>query len=391
MDVVRKSLAEKRENTDASLGAERAGAHAVVDKAAARAQRFANDLVEHERIVVDERLRKFRDSADIVLARERLASTTPLGFVTAERTLADKATIDEREIHDGIVEQERQQTDAAVQVQRESKVADPAEGARRSDTDDKLGAERLRVDRVVTFLGVTEKALSLAEEEIARRSNVLAMVAHELRSPLSIIAMNVDFIAARVVDPEVTEPATEVQLSVARMNRLLQDLMDLARIEGGTLRIVKQPFDVGVLFSEILAAYGPLFSKRGIAFTCEPRAPGMVATFDHDRIVQVLSNLLSNAMKVTPARGAVSLHVERRSDAIEIAVSDTGTGIAPDALPHVFSRFWQGKSEAGAGLGLGLYICEKIVAAHAGRIWVESELGKGTTFRFVLPVHPPAE
>ena len=66
-------------------------------------------------------------------------------------------------------------------------------------------------------------------------------------------------------------------------------------------------------------------------------------------------------------------------------------GIAPDALPHVFSRFWQGKSEAGAGLGLGLYICEKIVAAHMGRIWVESDLGKGTTFRFVLPVHPPAE
>jgi signal transduction histidine kinase len=386
MEIDRTSIAEKRENTDVSLGAERARANDFADKAAARTRRLADDLVERERLLVDERLRKFRDSADIVLAGERLASTAPLAFVGPERALADKATIGERENNDAVVEHERQRSDDAVQAQRDEQVADPAERARRADTDEKLGAERLRVDRAVTFLGSTEEALSLAEKEIARRSNVLAMVAHELRNPLAVISMNVDFMAERRVDPEVREPAMEVQRSVARMMRLLQDLLDLARIEGGTLRVLKQPFDVGVLLSEILSAYEPLFSMRGVRFTCEPRAPGIVVKFDHDRVVQVLSNLLSNAMKATPSEGAVSLWAKRHADGIEFAVRDTGAGIAAHALPRVFNRFWQGSSEPGTGLGLGLYICERIIAEHAGRIWVESELGRGTTFRFTLPL-----
>jgi signal transduction histidine kinase len=149
---------------------------------------------------------------------------------------------------------------------------------------------------------------------------------------------------------------------------------------------VKRPVDVGTLLSEILAAYGPLFSKRGSTLICKPPAPGIVATFDHDRIVQVLSNLLSNAMKFTPPGGTVSLLVARSAGDIELAVKDTGAGISAQALPRVFNRFWQGSSEPGAGLGLGLYICEKIIAAHSGRIWVESEPGRGTTFRFTLPL-----
>jgi signal transduction histidine kinase len=381
MDTVRQSIAEKRESTDASLGAERAAA----DKAAGRARRLADDLVERERLLADSQLRQFRDGADIVLARQRLASTAPVGFMAPERTLSDEARMGERENSDAIIEDERRRSDEAVQIQREQQVADPAEQGRRVDTDQKLLEERLRVDRAVTFLGSTEEALSLAENEIERRSNALAMVAHELRNPLAVISMNVDFIVDRLVDPEVREPATEVQRSVARMTRLLQDLFDVARIEGGALRILKQPIDVGALMNEILAAYGPLFSKRGLTFTCEPRAAGMLAKFDRDRIVQVLSNLLSNAMKATAAGGAVSLCTERRADDIEFVVKDTGTGIAAEALPHVFNRFWQGKREPGTGLGLGLYICEKIVAAHAGRIWVESRLGTGTTFRFTLP------
>jgi signal transduction histidine kinase len=387
MESARKSLAETRENTNISLGAERATGKGIAD-AAARERRLADDLVERERIVLDERLRKFRDSADFELARGRIASTVPVGLVAPERTLADKATMGEREIHDTVTEHERQRSDEAIQVQRREQFAGPGELARRADTDEKLGAERLGVDRAVTFLGSTEQALSFAEGEVERRSDVLAMVAHELRNPLSIISMNVDFIADRVVDPEVREPAAEVQHSVARMNRLLQDLVDLARIEGGSLRMVKRPVDVGAFLSEIFAAYGPLFAKRGSAFTCEPRTPGIIATFDHDRIVQVLSNLLCNAMKFTPSGGTVSLLMERRADHIELAVKDTGAGIAAHALPHVFNRFWQGSSEPGTGLGLGLYICEKIISAHAGRIWVESELGRGTTFRFTLPQVP---
>jgi signal transduction histidine kinase len=108
---------------------------------------------------------------------------------------------------------------------------------------------------------------------------------------------------------------------------------------------------------------------------------------ERDRIVvdAQLRKLLSNTLKFTPKGGLVSLNPERRADSIELAVKDTGAGIAAQELPRVFNRFWQGSSEPGTGLGLGLYICERIVSAHAGRIWVESELGRGTTFRFMLP------
>jgi signal transduction histidine kinase len=385
METVRKSLAEKRVNTDSSLGAERATGNVAAD-AAARGRRLADDLVERERLVLDERLRKFRDSADFALACERIASSAPADFVAPERRRADEATVGEREAHDSVTQSERRRSDDAIQALRGQQDAGRDALARRADTDEKLGAERLRVDRAVTVLGSTEQALSLAEAEVERRSNVLAMVAHELRNPLAIISMNADFIVDRVVDEEVREPATEVQHSVARMSRLLQDLIDLARIEGGSLRIMKRPVDVGALLSEILAAYGPLFSQRGLNLVCEAREPGIVATFDHDRIVQVLSNLLCNAMKFTAPGGTVSLLMEKRADCIELTVKDTGSGIAARALPNVFSRFWQGTSEPSSGLGLGLYICERIISAHAGRIWVESELGRGTTFRFTLPL-----
>jgi signal transduction histidine kinase len=112
----------------------------------------------------------------------------------------------------------------------------------------------------------------------------------------------------------------------------------------------------------------------------------IVASFDHDRIVQVLSNLLGNAMKFVPAQGTVDLHVKRRDGQVEFVLHDNGPGIHPNALPNVFKRFWQIDSDKRRGLGLGLYICHEIVEAHGGRIWVESDFGKGATFRFTLPV-----
>jgi signal transduction histidine kinase len=123
-----------------------------------------------------------------------------------------------------------------------------------------------------------------------------------------------------------------------------------------------------------------------MTFAAEGPDTPLIVAFDHDRIVQVLSNLLGNAMKFTPRKGSIDLHLERRGDQVEFVVRDSGPGIHPDVLPHVFERFWQVDVNTRRGLGLGLYICEKIVQAHGGRIWVESDFGHGATFRFTLPV-----
>ena len=111
-----------------------------------------------------------------------------------------------------------------------------------------------------------------------------------------------------------------------------------------------------------------------------------MASFDHDRIIQVLSNLLGNAMKFTPRGGTVELHVEQKTNEIEFVLRDSGHGIAANALPHIFERFWQIDGYERRGLGLGLHICEKIIAGHGGRIWAESPAGRGATFRFTVPL-----
>jgi signal transduction histidine kinase len=240
--------------------------------------------------------------------------------------------------------------------------------------------------------GDTRQALSRAEIEKVRDRTVLAMVVHELRNPLSVIVASAGFLRDGISDRETRdEVAVDIQCSAARMTRLLSDLFDGARIDAGTLRVSPMRHDVGALLREIRASYTPLFETRQLTFAVDTpalHAPGLVA-FDYDRIIQVLSNLLSNAMKFTPAGGTVSLRAGWQDNRVEFVVHDSGPGIAKDALPHVFERFWQATVGSHHGLGLGLYICKTIVEAHGGHIAVESEAGNGTTFRFSLPVEKP--
>ena len=237
-------------------------------------------------------------------------------------------------------------------------------------------------------LDATTRALADAQGEQERQSDLLGMVAHDLRSPLFIIAMSAQAIAESTAEASTRADAHEVRRAASRMERLIMDLLDVARIESRTLRITRAPVDVGAFLLEVFRSYQPLFADRKLRFDFEAPATPMVASLDHDRIVQVFSNLLGNALKFTPAGGTVRLHAAPSGAEVEFVLRDSGPGIHPDALPNVFKRFWQKDSDSRRGLGLGLYICEKIVEAHGGRIWVESELGNGTTFRFTLPLGP---
>jgi len=295
---------------------------------------------------------------------------------------ADKQA--ERGVTDAALHSERQRADAAVETARAHHEDDLLQhAARRLDTDDQLSTERGGEDVNVTALGATKTALADARHEKARRGDVLAMVAHDLRSPLSVITLNADCLG-HAEDASLRELGQDMILAAARMERLVTDLLDVARCESGTLQIVKEPQDVGALVAEVLRSYHPLFVARGLTFDAEAPA-ALVCPMDHDRIVQVLANLLGNAMKFTPRGGAVHLRAERSGAEVLFTLRDNGPGIAPDAIPHVFERFWQIDNDERRGLGLGLYICERIVTAHGGRIWVGSEIGKGATFSFTLP------
>jgi len=387
MEEVLRQIVETRTLTDASLVAERAGSGAVEQKGATAAQRVFDDLIERDRILADERLSKFRERADSVVAQERLAAPPPDRSIASERRAADAHKQFEREVTDAVLDRERQRADSAVETERRDHEGDRGRmEAQRQRTDDQLSAERIHTDVAVAAFDVTKTALSNAHSTQARQRDVLRMVTHDLRNPLCVIAVNAQTISDESKEASTREAADEVTRAAARMERLLTDLLDVARIDSGMLRIVKQPHDVGALLTEVRQSYGPLFAARGVTFAVEEPATRVLASFDCDRIVQVLSNLLGNAMKFVASKGTVDLHAEKRGGHVEFVLADNGPGILPAALPHVFDRFWQVEKGARRGLGLGLYICKEIVEAHGGRIWVASEVGKGATFRFTLPL-----
>ena len=255
---------------------------------------------------------------------------------------------------------------------------------RRHDTDEQLSFERTGADSAVNALVEVRSTLAHVQREESRRGDVLGMVTHDLRGPLTVIALNAQVIADDAGDASIREAALEIVTSTARMERLLMDLLDVARIESGVLAVRRRSHDLAALVTDVLRTYRPLFAAQGTTFTVEMPGHAVFAPFDHDRIVQVLSNLLGNAMKFT-VKGSVLLRIEELGQHVEVMVRDTGRGIHPDALPHVFERFWHADDTARRGLGLGLYICERIIDAHGGRISAESELGQGATLRFTLP------
>lgn len=235
------------------------------------------------------------------------------------------------------------------------------------------------------------------EAEAARRSrdDVLGIVSHDLRNPLSTIAMAAYLLGDADIDltPEQQAKQLEIiQRSARRMNRLIQDLLDAARIEGGRFAVSARCEDTRALANEAYEAFREVAAQEHLQLECQVATDLPRCCLDRDRILQVLSNLLNNAVKFTPAGGRITLSAARsESGGCCFAVSDTGAGIDANQLPHIFDRFWQAKRTAHMGSGLGLAIAKGIVDAHQGRIWVRSIVGAGSTFSFELPRDPQCE
>ena len=224
---------------------------------------------------------------------------------------------------------------------------------------------------------------------IRARDELIAVVSHELKNPLTAIGTSVMLIAKTgslfEKNPLLKKSLENIDASVRRMSRLVSDLLDATKIEAGHLLI--EPSEVGVpdLVKETIQTYKLLADEKSLHLECQvsPDIPPIAC--DRDRIIQVLSNLLGNAVKFTHPGGSISLTVESVGDQIQFQIKDTGPGISPDQLPNVFNRFWQAKQFAYRGTGLGLSIAKGIVEAHGGKIWAQSKVGVGSAFSFTLP------
>lgn len=227
----------------------------------------------------------------------------------------------------------------------------------------------------------------LASEKRARE-NVLNIVAHDLRSPLSSILMNADLVERQILGGKPLSQPKQIQRirgSAIRMNRLIEDLLDAAKMETGQFRMAFGLHEVGPIVLEAIENAQAQAIENRIKVVPQISAAADSAYCDRDRVLQVLNNLLNNAIKFSPQEGTVVIQVQREKDWLRFAVRDQGQGIPKDALPRLFVRSWQATETAHKGTGLGLLICKRIVEGHGGQIGVDSTVGQGTTFYFSLP------
>jgi signal transduction histidine kinase len=352
----------QRDQTDESLRTERERADASVAE--------NSEVMESEEDEADEMVRVARQRADQIVQAAREAadrerspqSSANAASTERERTQADVLLESERSAADAVLEHER--------AKRKRYLADFL-AVEREATDQDLLDERVHSDTA-----------------IAGRDELLANVSHDLRSLLGGLSLNTEMLIAQAPEGAAGEPIRKYgatsQRMVARMNRLINDLLDLTSIEAGQLALVPERLDVAKLLRDTIEAFGPIAAARRITLTADSSALPLQARLDGGRILQVLANLVGNAIKFTPPEGRVSIRLHTEGSELRFAVSDTGIGIPKDALQGVFERFRQ-VSKDRRGLGLGLHISSCIAAAHGGRMWVESELGVGSTFHLALP------
>lgn len=234
------------------------------------------------------------------------------------------------------------------------------------------------------------RLLQEAERAVRARDETLAIVSHDLRNPLSAIIANAGFLEKKLPAGEegerIGKRAQAIKRSAERMNHLIRDLLDLARIESKRFQLERAPLRLGSLVAEAIEMFQPLAGNKSIALEADLDGADRLVSCDRERVLQVLSNLLGNALKFTAEGGAIRIAANCNEEGeVRIGVSDTGSGIAPDHLPRIFDRYWQGRAGGRVGSGLGLYIARGIVEAHGGRIWAESEIDRGSAFWFTLP------
>jgi signal transduction histidine kinase len=251
--------------------------------------------------------------------------------------------------------------------------------------------ERLEIksrDELAELVHSFNQMAAALEHTEALRHALMADVTHELKTPLASIKGYMEGLQDGVI-PANAETFQLVHREASRLQRLVQDLQELSRVEAGQIAIHPQNSDPRLLVEAAIERMRPQFMEKDIALRADLPASLPAVQVDTDRIGQVLTNLLGNALQNTPVGGKVDISAAQSEDGLQFAVADNGIGIAPENLERIFQRFYRvdkSRARSSGGSGIGLTICRFLVEAHHGRIWAESPgAGKGSTFYFTLP------
>ena len=346
--------------------------------------------------------RSEREKSDKALRDSDLASEHQADVNRdAERVEADKAKLQSRS--DSDASRDLGRADVGKSGAKRQAEGDERLRVERQTSDQAIKGERLRTD-AATEMGRTHHQASakssaelLSQEQdrhqetmaaLTTREEFLAIVSHDLRNPLN----NISMAAQNLLEgpPEdVKELASSINRSTGVMLRLIEDLLDVERIAVGKLTLHIEEHDVCEIIKQAVEQQQGAAAAKGITLEADPQDVSGFVLCDRNRAMQVLSNLIGNAIKFTPAKGQICVSCQRtgvKGGEVQISVSDTGEGIAPEKINTIFERFSQLHNQDRRGIGLGLYIAKMMIEEHPGRIWVESKLGEGSTFHFTLPL-----
>jgi signal transduction histidine kinase len=353
---------KERNETDANLRAERSSADAGFAK-----NRLALETDE------DQVLEVARARAQETLRMARLRSDAEMSARQAPATLRQEVNV-ARAVEDGAVAEEQARAAARLASEREDRTrALEALVLEREATDDGLVVERARAD-----------------DAVAVRDEFLAMVSHDLRNMLGNVALAAGLLGKHAATQGeagllTAKHASGIQRSTTRMNRLVGDLLDVVSLEAGSLHVTLRESDAIEVVADAVEAFHSSFLVKGIALRTESANAPLLANFDRERILQVLANLLINALKFTEPGGKVVVSICRTGTGVQFSVVDSGVGIPVGQEAVIFERFRQGSLHGRPGHGLGLYIAKSIVEAHGGSIHAHAAVGGGSAFVFTLP------
>jgi len=341
------------------------------------------------------------EKSDETLRDSDLASEHQADFDRdAERVEADKAKLQSRS--DSDASRDLGRADLARSGAKRQAEGDERLRVERQTSDQAIKGERLRTDAATEkgrshhqasarssaeLLSQEQKSHQRTRATLTTREEFLAIVSHDLRNPLNNISMAAQNL---LEDPrDVKEMAASINRSTGEMLGLIQDLLDVERMALGKLTLHIEEHDISEIIKQAVEQLQGAAASKGVTLEAAPQDVCSYVVCDRSRIMQVLSNLIGNAIKFTPAKGQICVSCQRAGPAggeVRISVSDTGEGIAPEKIKTIFERFSQIHNQDRRGIGLGLYIAKMMVEEHSGRIWVESKLGEGSTFHFTLPL-----
>jgi signal transduction histidine kinase len=371
----------ERAKTDKSLEDERAKTDQHLERRRRQVEQQTAEAIRADRHSADQERTRQRADMDHRLTGDQGDSEAQA--VKQERERADIAT-----------SRERKNQDSALQRERFEKrlIAEALLATERRETDVSLRSERDFADLAsadsVRLLSEEQSAHTQTKNTLSRRDEALAMVSHDLKNPSIAITIGVHIMRKRLSEDSLDRSVLFKELAIIEqsafgIDRMVDALLDIQKIAHGKLPVHATRGDLCVLLQESVDLFAPIAATKSCSLIADICPEPLWASFDHDRLLQVLSNLIGNAIKFTPSGGTITLSGQKHDGQVAISVSDNGPGIAEHDHAKLFKEFSQ-VQEHDTGLGLGLFIAKSIVEAHGGYIQVASTLGQGSTFTFSL-------